>query len=107
MANPNQPHPGQQMQINMELPGDLEAIYSNFALITHTPAEVIIDFARVLPNTPKAKIYARILMTPLSAKLLLRALGENVENYEKQFGEIKTPEHAFGPQHEPMGFAKK
>jgi len=95
------------MQISMELPGDLEAVYSNFALITHTPSEVIIDFARILPNTPKAKIYARILMTPMSAKLLLRALGENIENYERQFGEIKTTNQAFGPAHEPMGFVKK
>ncbi len=107
MANPHPPQPGAPMQISMELPGDLEAVYSNFALITHTPSEVIIDFARILPNVPKAKIYARIVVTPMNAKLLLRALGENIENYEKQFGEIKTPDQTFGPAHQPMGFVKK
>ncbi|MER3544876.1 MAG: DUF3467 domain-containing protein [Chloroflexota bacterium] len=80
------------MPVNIELPPDLEAIYSNFALITHSPSEVVIDFARILPNTPRAKVYARIIMTPLHAKLLLRALGENLSKYEGQFGEINIPE---------------
>lgn len=106
MANTNQPNTGQPMQINVELPAELEAVYSNFALITHTPAEVLVDFARILPNVPKAKVYARIIMTPMSAKLLLRALSENIENFEKQFGEIKTPETGFGG-HQPLGFVKK
>ena len=81
-----------QMQINVEVPPDLDAIYSNLALITHSASEVIIDFARVLPNTPKAKVYARIITTPLHAKLLLRALGDNLEKYEAQFGKIKMPD---------------
>jgi|DewCreStandDraft_5_1066085.scaffolds.fasta_scaffold02060_18 hypothetical protein len=85
------PQPG-PMPVNIELPPDLEAIYSNFALITHSPSEVVIDFARILPNTPRAKVYARIIMTPLHAKLLLRALGENLSKYEGQFGEINIPE---------------
>jgi len=79
-----------QMQVNIQVPPDLEATYANFALITHSPSEIIIDFARVLPNTPKAKVYARIITTPMHAKLLLRALGDNLEKYEAQFGEIKT-----------------
>lgn len=106
MSHPNPPQ-GPQMQIQIELPADLEAIYSNFALITHSPAEVIVDFARLLPNMPKAKVYSRIVMTPMGAKLLLQALRENIENYEKQFGEIKTPDQGFGPPQQPMGFAKR
>ena len=86
----------QQMQINVELPGELEAVYSNFAMITHSPSEIVIDFARLLPNVPKAKIYARIIMTPMNAKLLHRALGDNLLKFEGQFGEIKTPEQGFG-----------
>jgi len=80
-----------QMQVNIEVPPDLDAIYANFALITHTASEIIVDFARVLPNTPKAKVYARIVTTPMHAKLLLRALGENLEKYEAKFGEIRLP----------------
>jgi hypothetical protein len=81
-----------QMQINIEVPPDLDATYSNLALITHSASEIIIDFARVMPNTPKAKVYARIITTPLHAKLLLRALNENLEKYEAQFGDIRMPD---------------
>ncbi len=84
--------PRRQTQISIHVPPDLDAIYSNLALITHSSSEVIIDFARVLPNTPKAKVYARIITTPLHAKLLLRALNDNLEKYEAQFGEIKMPD---------------
>ncbi|HLF25243.1 MAG TPA: DUF3467 domain-containing protein [Anaerolineae bacterium] len=86
-----QPNPGQPMQINIEVPADLEAIYSNFALITFSPSEVIVDFARVLPNTPKSKVHVRILMTPMHAKLLLNALTDSLRKYETQFGEIRMP----------------
>ena len=107
MASIQQPQPGQSMQINVELSPDLDAVYSNFALITHSPSELIVDFARILPNVPKAKVYARIIMTPMHAKLLQRALSENIENYEKQFGEIKTPDQGFSAPQQPIGFIKK
>jgi hypothetical protein len=84
------------MQLNVELPVELEAIYSNFAMITHSTSELVLDFARLLPNVPKVKVYARIIMTPMNAKLLHRALGENLSKFEAQFGEIKTPEQGFG-----------
>lgn len=82
-----QPHP---QQINIEL-GEKEAegIYSNLAIITHSPAEFVIDFTRMLPGTPKAKVFARVIMTPQHAKSLLRAMDENIKKYESQFGEIK------------------
>ncbi len=80
-----------QRQINVKLPPDLDAVYSNLALITHSASEIIIDFARLLPNTPDAKICARVVTTPLHAKLLLKALTENLEKYEAQFGEVKIP----------------
>ncbi len=85
----NQEKPIQQ-QINIEL-GEKEAegIYSNLAIISHSPAEFVIDFTRVMPGVPKAKVHARIIMTPQHAKLLLRALGDNIQKYELQYGEIK------------------
>ena len=83
--------PPRKQKINIELPADLDATYANFAMITHSPSEIIIDFARVLPNAPKSKVHARIVTTPMHAKLLLRALTENLEKYEAQFGEIKLP----------------
>jgi hypothetical protein len=80
----------QPQQINIEL-GEKEAegIYSNLAIITHSAAEFVIDFTRVLPGVPKAKVHARIITTPQHAKLLLNALKDNIEKFERSFGEIK------------------
>ncbi len=80
----------QPQQINIEL-GEKEAegTYSNLAIITHSTAEFVIDFTRVLPGVPKAKVHARVIMTPQHAKLLLNALKDNIEKFEKKFGEIK------------------
>ena len=82
MANQGQ----QPQQINIEL-GEKEAegIYSNLAIITHSPAEFVIDFTRVLPGVPKAKVHARIITTPQHAKLLMNALQDNIQKYEKSF----------------------
>jgi hypothetical protein len=93
-------------QIQIDLPAELEAIYSNFALITHSPSELILDFARMLPNVPRAKVYARIIMTPMNAKLLHKALGENLTKFEEKFGEIKAPDRGFEPPVERMGFVR-
>ncbi len=85
-----EPNPVPQ-QINIELPKDLEAMYTNFAIINHSPSEIVIDFARLLPAVPTARIYTRILMTPLNARLLLQALQDNLAKYEAQYGEIRVP----------------
>jgi len=76
-------------QINIEL-GEKEAegIYSNLAIITHSPAEFIIDFTRVVPGAPKAKVHSRIITTPQHAKMLLKALQDNITKFENKFGEI-------------------
>ena len=76
-------------QINIEL-GEKEAegIYSNMAIISHSAAEFVIDFTRILPGVPKAKVHARIIMTPMHTKMLLNALKDNIAKFEHQFGEI-------------------
>lgn len=87
MANNNDQQPQQQMTIEL---GEKEAegIYSNLAIISHSPAEFVIDFTRILPGVPKARVHARIVMTPQHAKLLLHALADNVGKFEQQYGEI-------------------
>lgn len=97
MSQNNQP---QGQQINIEL-GEKEAegIYSNLAIITHSPAEFIIDFTRIVPGVPKAKVHARIITTPQHAKMLMRALKENLDKFEAKFGEIRIdapPNQHFG-----------
>lgn len=84
-------NPAGTQKINIEL-GDKEAegIYSNFVLISHSPAEFVFDFTRMVPGVPKTKVYARIIMTPQHAKSLFMALKENIEKFEKEFGEVKV-----------------
>ena len=84
------PKKATKKQINIELPADLEPKYVNFAFISHSPAEIIIDFAQVLPRTPKSKIQSRIVMTPMHAKLLHTALTQNLTQFEAKYGAIKT-----------------
>jgi len=88
----SQPAPTPQpQQVTLELPPNLEPVYTNFAIITHSPSEIVIDHARVMPNTPKSKIVARIILTPMNAKLFLRALTDNLAKYEAQHGPIIVP----------------
>ena len=97
----NQNKPQQGQQINIEL-GEKEAegIYSNLAIITHSPAEFIIDFTRIVPGVPKAKVLSRIITTPQHAKMLMKALKDNVDKFEARFGEIKMEM----PQNQHFGF---
>ncbi|MBQ3354912.1 MAG: DUF3467 domain-containing protein [Bacteroidales bacterium] len=77
-------------QINIELTDEVAGgIYSNLAIITHSPTEFVLDFVSMMPGTPKAKVKSRIVMTPQHAKRLYKALAENLSKYESNFGPIK------------------
>lgn len=79
-----------QRQLQIEIgEKESEGIYANLAMIAHSPQEIIIDFARVMPGAPKTKVLSRIIMTPAHAKLLKRAIEDNLKKYENQYGEIK------------------
>ena len=77
-------------RVSIEIPKELEAVYANLAFISHTSAEMVMDFAQVLPRMPKGNVVSRIIMSPMHAKLLQKALAQNVANYERQFGEIRV-----------------
>src|SRR6478736_5133677 len=80
-------------QINIELSEEMaEGIYSNLAIITHSNSEFVIDFVKVMPGVPKAKVKSRIVLTPQHAKRLLSALADNVQKYESVHGSIKQTE---------------
>ena len=79
-----------QQQINIELTEEIaEGEFANLAMIAHSSSEFVIDFIRLMPGIPKAKVKARIVITPEHAKRLLTALSENIERYEASFGTIK------------------
>ncbi|MBK8956272.1 MAG: DUF3467 domain-containing protein [Saprospiraceae bacterium] len=92
----------QANQLNIELSEEIaEGIYSNLAIISHSHSEFVVDFIRLMPNVPKAKVKSRIVLTPQHAKRLLKALSDNVIKYENQFGVIQDPEPQMIP---PMAF---
>ncbi|MEM9526015.1 MAG: DUF3467 domain-containing protein [Bacteroidota bacterium] len=95
-----------QNQLNIELPEDIaEGIYSNLAIIAHSNSEFVVDFVRIVPNAPKAKVKSRVILTPQHAKRLLAALADNVRKFEKQFGPIGEAKGGNeGPQFPPMSF---
>lgn len=93
----------QKNQLSIELSEEVaEGVYSNLAVITHSNAEFVLDFVRVMPGVPKAKVKSRIVLTPQHAKRLMRALNDNIQKYESAHGPIEdTP----GPEGSiPMNF---
>jgi hypothetical protein len=70
-------------------------------MITNSPSEFVIDFGRILPGIPDARIYTRVVCTPQHAKQLLQILQKNIEGFENQFGEIKVQGVT---ENKPVGF---
>ncbi|MFA0962576.1 DUF3467 domain-containing protein [Roseivirga sp. BDSF3-8] len=93
---------GSNNQISIELSEEVaEGIYANLAMIAHSNSEFVIDFIRLMPGVPKAKVKSRIVITPEHAKRLLTALQDNIKKYEDTFGPIKNNEE--GPKF-PLNF---
>jgi hypothetical protein len=93
-----------QGQLQIDLPQDMvQGVYSNFAIISHSSSEFVVDFASLLPGIQKAQVRSRVVLAPEHAKRLLAALQENVMRYENEFGKIELPNQAprtiapFGP----------
>ncbi len=85
-----------EKQFNIELPEEVaEGTYANLAIISHSQSEFVVDFVRLVPNVPKAKVKSRIILTPQHAKRLMRALTDNINKFEAQFGNIKEPEPGY------------
>jgi hypothetical protein len=80
-------------QLNIEISEEVaDGIYSNLAIITHSNSEFVLDFVRVMPGVPKAKVRARVLLTPQHAKRLMRALVDNLQKFEQVHGVIRETE---------------
>jgi hypothetical protein len=95
--NNNPQNDANQLKIELS-PEVVEGVYSNLAVLTHSSAEFIFDFVRVLPGTNKAPVKSRVVMAPEHAKRLLFALQNNIAKYESTFGKINIPEIPSRPQ---------
>ncbi len=83
--------PNKEARLRIEYPATLNATYANAAIINSTQSEIILDFMQILPNDPRARVQARVAMTPANAKMLLNALQERITHFEQLNGEIKIP----------------
>lgn len=91
MSTPPQNRPPAPVGPGLEIPADLKTDYANVVRIAHSPSELVFDFAHLLPGVTPARVCTRVVMSPLGAKLLQRALAENLSKYEAAYGEIKIP----------------
>lgn len=99
--NKNQP----KNQLNIEISDEVaEGFYSNLAIISHSNAEFVIDFLRILPNVPKARVKTRIILTPDHAKRFLRALQENIAKFESNTNAHSNEDSSDPPGFPPMNF---
>ncbi len=80
----------QGKELNIDLSEDMaQGVFSNLALINHSPTEFVVDFIQIMPGIPKPKVRSRVILTPQHMKKLLRAMNDNVAKFEQQFGEIE------------------
>ena len=96
MEDNNQQAPHLDIELSEEI---AEGVYSNLAIITHSQSEFVIDFIKIMPGVPKARVKSRILLTPQHAKRLVKALAENLQKFEQVNGKIKDVDNGF-----PMSF---
>jgi len=89
MEPKNKPTQQIQIQVNEKV---ADGEYANLAIITHSAAEFVLDFVRVMPGSPKANVRSRVIMTPSHTKALLRALEQNIAKYEAEHGEVRMPD---------------
>lgn len=75
----------------IDVPEEINAVYANLVRIAHSPSDLVFDFAHLMPGASPARVQARVVMSPLGAKLFQRALADNLARFEAAFGEIKIP----------------
>ena len=81
-----------QPQIKLNNAPDFRESYANSVQIHVSVWDFLLTFGRLQQQTPEAvevTNFQSIYLSPQQAKALMMILGQNVENYEKAFGEIK------------------
>ena len=90
-------------QLKIEIDENIgQGEYVNFAIVTHSAAEFVMDFIRILPGLTKSKVKSRLVISPMHAETFLNALQDNIEKYEKKFGEIKVVKNKQVPNFNPI-----
>lgn len=90
---PNAPAPQQLETVRSD---KFTSVYSNSANLEVTPWDFKFVFGVLIKpttgSTPKIENLTEVIMSPQHAKALLGVLNTNLQEYEKQVGEIKLPQ---------------
>jgi len=90
-----------ELKIEIQIDEDIaQGIYTNLAAVNHSENEFVFDFIFLQPQSPKAKVRSRLILSPKHAKRFLNALQENISRYEGNFGKI---EESKGPAIDTSG----
>ncbi len=82
-----------QQEVKLEIQLDEEiaqGAYVNLAVVNHNESEFVIDLIFIQPQTPRAKVRSRVILSPQHAKRFVAALQDNIGRYEQSFGEIAS-----------------
>jgi len=91
--------------IDIELGEEMaEGQYANMVVIAHSTSEFVLDFVRIMPGLPKARVKSRIVLAPEHAKRLLLSLHENIARYENSIGPIPIPSSSADEIKQAMSF---
>ena len=76
-------------EISIELDEKVaNGVYSNLVVVNHSESEFVLDFVSMMPGVPKGRVQSRVILTPLHAKRLLKALSDNIQKFENQQNEV-------------------
>mgnify|MGYP001559041269 CR=1 FL=1 len=68
------------------------AMYMNFMSVRSNLGEIFFDFGQtIVGGPPLANIVASLVTSPQHAKMMLKALADNLERYEARHGVIELP----------------
>ena len=95
-----------EQKLDIELNGEIaQGVYSNLQIIQHSASEFVVDFLQIMPAVPKAQGRSRVILAPMHAKKLLRALQDNIAKYEQINGQIVDTTETNYTVMNPMGQA--
>jgi hypothetical protein len=84
-VKPNEQEESLNVSTNVEM---LKGAYCNSAFIKHSKNDFILEF--IMAESGKGYLVSKVITNPSHAKKLLKALQDNIEKYEKAYGEIET-----------------
>ncbi len=91
-----------------------DEFFADEVSVSHSPIRFVIDFKSMtprmdLPNHPPRMLIKHnvILLDPYFAKDVLSVLKDNIDKYEKKFGQIKKPEPLFKHESDVKKTGKK